>query len=164
VKLKPVRSSILRALGKFGGRSRDLKTGTLIQGAWQEIVGELMSRYCHPIQVVGSRLKIGVTSPVWLSEMDYFKDTLLDNIQKTLGSKVITEVSFSMIERVPAALPMPLESRIEDVHEPSTDESEKMEQALSSIADPELRERMRRVLKKSLARYGNDPESGIGQS
>ena len=159
----PIRRAVLRALGKFGGRSRDLKTGAAIQRSWKEIVGELMSRYCHPLQVNGHRLSIGVTSPVWLAEVEFLKDTLLDNIQKALGEKAIREVSFCMIEEAPKPLAGLPQFEKPVFEEPSPETSLRLEEALTKIGDPDLREQVRRVLKKSLSRYTHDRTGSPGK-
>ena len=128
--------------------------GYRLQLAWPRIVGELMTRYLFPVDVSGNRLTIGVTSAVWMQEAEYQRDTLLSNISAELGPGAIQVLAFRMlpqapraesgraVAKAPPAPPAPI----------SADERAHLDVELARIADPALREQLRRILEKSLAR------------
>jgi len=131
--------------------AQDLHLAAIISQAWSKIVGEPMCRYCFPIQVKRRRLKVGVTSTVWLTEATYLKDMFLTNVQKIVGPRAITDVSFSVLRKAPL---IPERKRKEIVSNGevvlSCSQRTHLEEALNNIQDLELREQMRRVLIKSL--------------
>jgi hypothetical protein len=100
-------------------------------------------------------LTIGVTSAVWKQEAEYQRDTLLTNIARALGSRAIRSIAFSMLPKAPprttpSPAPAPPPSR-----PLSAESAAHLEQELARIADPEIREKMRRILVKSLSRQPN---------
>lgn len=149
--------SLGRGLADLPGRGRDLKLGYRLQLAWARIVGELMTKYLFPVDVSGAKLTIGVTNAVWMQEAEYLRDTLLANISKELGPGAVRELAFRMLPQAPAA---PARHRpaapLTPVPPPpplSADERAHLDAELARISDPALREQMRRILEKSLARH-----------
>jgi hypothetical protein len=150
-----VASALSRSLTGLPGRGRDLKLGYRLQLAWPRIVGELMARYLFPVDVSGDRLTIGVTSAVFMQEAEYQRDSLLSNISKEVGEGTIRQLSFRMLPKAPkAAPPPPKKSVTTDAPRPLSDEqAAHLEEELKRIADPALREQMRRVLSRALERH-----------
>jgi hypothetical protein len=170
--------ALTSGLARLPGRGRDLKVGYRLQLAWPAIVGEMMSRYLFPVDVSGDRLVIGVTSAVWMQEAEYQKDVLLANIARELGSTAIKGVTFRMLAQAPEvpelaralakpAAPAPAspwvpKAAVSDApagpaaapQAPALppEKAAELEAELARIADPALREQMRRILTRSLAR------------
>jgi hypothetical protein len=153
-----MQTALTRSLSGLPGRGNDLKLGYRIQLAWPKIVGEMMARFMFPVDVHGDRLSIGVTSSVWMQEAEYQRDTLLANIAAELGSKAIRHLAFKMLPQAPGkpalagANPAP-QAAPEPPRALTESEEAHLASELERIADPGLREQMRRVLAKSLQRY-----------
>lgn len=171
--------ALTSGLARLPGRGRDLKVGYRLQLAWPAIVGEMMSRYLFPVDVSGDRLVIGVTSAVWMQEAEYQKDVLLANIARELGGTPIKQLSFRMLPQAPelpelaralakpapaaaSASPWVPKAAVSDAPTSSaaapaapalTPAQERaLEAELARIADPALREQMRRILTRSPGR------------
>lgn len=175
--------ALTRSLAKLPGRGRDLKIGYRLQLAWSAIVGEMMGRYLFPVDVSHDRLVIGVTSAVWMQEAEYQKDVLLANIARELGSASIKHLSFRMLpvapvpvelarsvekpKAAPAASPWVPRAAVSDqapaapaspaMPALSEEQAAQLETELARIRDPALREQLRRILTRSLARASRDP-------
>lgn len=140
-----------RVLGRFRNRANDLKIGAKLGKVWPDVVGEVMQRFCHPVGISGKTLTVGITSPVWMAELEYHKVTLLDNLEKALGKRCITSIQLTMLQEafIPAR-----QQRVGAPSEPTEplppEKSDQLERDLERISDPQLREQMRRVLKKSM--------------
>ena len=150
----PTSQIVKRALAQFRGRGKDVRLGALLTRAWPNIVGELMGRFCFPVGIVGHELTVGVTSSVWLAEAKYQEDLFLENIAKHLGPKAIQRVRFTMLAKPPEGLVKPAKSilEVQEDRELSDSQKAKLEKDLEKIPDPALREQLRRVLTKALAR------------
>lgn len=150
-------TALTRGLSSLPGRGRDLKLGYRIQLAWPRIVGELMARYLFPVDVSGDKLVIGVISAVFLQEAEYQRDSLLANISAELGAGAIRHLQFRMLPSAPPPLPGPTAGPPPAPELPerplTADEEAHLTRELQQIADPALREQMRRILSKALRRY-----------
>jgi len=147
-----VGSALTRGLAKLPGRGHDLKMGYRLQQVWPKLVGEMMARYMFPVDVSGDRLTVGVTSAVFLQEAEYMRDGLLVNLARELGEGRIRHLAFKMLPAAPKVATAPKTAM--PVAKPlSHSETDHLERELARITDPELREKMRRVLSKSLERY-----------
>ena len=158
---RPIRvgSTLGRGLSGLPGRGRDLKQGYRLELAWPRIVGEMMARYLFPVDVSGDKLTVGVTSAVFMQEAEYQRDSLLANIARELGSGVIRHLAFRMLPKAPKPYtpPAPAKAPAKPAAPPSSPlsgaEAAHLEKELERIADPGLREQMRRILARSLERY-----------
>lgn len=148
-----------RGLAGLPGRGRDLKLGYRLQLAWPKIVGELMAKYLFPVDVTGSKLTIGVTNSTWMQEAEYQRDTLLANIASELGPRQIETLAFKMLPQSPAVPAKKVKARVGPAPQPpppptlSAEQRAHLETELARIADPTLREQLRRILEKSFARH-----------
>ena len=76
--------------GKFEQRHRHLA----IWRQWSEIVGPRMADRAFPLAVRKGVLLVRVMDSVWLNELSLHKPVILENIQKAVGSKKISDVRF----------------------------------------------------------------------
>lgn len=115
-----------------------------------------MARYLFPVDVSGDRLTIGVTSAVFLQEAEYQRDSLLSNISRELGEGSVRQLAFKMLPKAPGSPPPPTKKNVTtDAPRPLTEaQAAHLDEELKHIADPTLREQMRRVLSRSLERSG----------
>ena len=61
---------------------------------WPQVVGELIASKTRPKRVRGSRLWVEVKSSAWMSELLYWKPTLIARINKSLGGRIIEDIIF----------------------------------------------------------------------
>jgi predicted nucleic acid-binding Zn ribbon protein len=104
---------------------------------WNEAVGEQIARNASPVLVRGDVLHVNVSSSVWVQQLQFLRDTMLEKINANLSGRKIKDIRFK-IGPLPAAPPQhdaaaPL---------PELDDNEKLATQAESarISDPELRE------------------------
>jgi hypothetical protein len=148
-------STVGRTMSRFRGRGSDIRTGAELAKVWSKVIGEPLGRFCFPVDIQGKTLTIGVTNAVWKAEIEYLRETLLANLDTHLGKKRITSIRLRMLARPPAtftppkpATPMDPVPTVPKALSPAQEEH--LNRDLEQIKDPELRERMRRVLLKAL--------------
>jgi hypothetical protein len=150
VKPRALKCAISRALKRSRVSSSDLQLAAKISLAWVKIVGEPMRQFCFPVKVNNGRLKIGITSQVWLAEAIYLKDVFLKNVQAIVGNRIVG-VDFSILSKEPLKTGKVVERALVESKGKVTEvQSDLMNKALENIRDPELRENVRRVLIKSV--------------
>ncbi len=114
---------------------------------WEEIVGSQLAAVAQPENVRSHVLFVTVTHPIWQQELLFYQSKLLRNIHNVLGEVPITRLHVSLAssappaparELPPVARPLPLTAAEEQQVHAGTD----------GIADPDLRELVRRVWRK----------------
>ncbi|MBI4860445.1 MAG: DUF721 domain-containing protein [Candidatus Riflebacteria bacterium] len=159
MKPTPLGQALKRTLRAFKGRGKDIAKAARITSAWTRIVGEWMASQSRPVEVRGDRLKVGFSSPVWMTEAEYLSDQLIANLDEVLGKGAITHLSFCLLASIDPRWaqrigPGRSDEPADPIPEPvlTDDQNRRLEQHLLNIPDPSLRDRMRRILKKALTR------------
>ena len=67
-----------------------------IQKYWKEIVGEAIYNNAQPLNIIQGVLKVGVSSSVWMQQLQFMKDTLKDNINKRLKRQIISDIRLEL--------------------------------------------------------------------
>ncbi len=108
----------------------------LLYRLWQDAVGEGVARNASPALVRGGVLHVNVTSSVWVQQLHFLRDMLLEKINAGLSGTKIHDIRFKI--GPVAALPQE-PGRQEPL--PELDESERQaaETESAHIEDPELR-------------------------
>ena len=103
---------------------------------WNEAVGEQIARNASPVLVRGDVLHVNVSSSVWVQQLQFLRDTMLEKINANLSSRKIKDIRFK-IGPLPAAPPQHAAASL-----PELDDNEKLATQAESarISDPELRE------------------------
>ncbi|HEY2919878.1 MAG TPA: DUF721 domain-containing protein [Candidatus Binatia bacterium] len=116
---------------------------------WNEIVGKTIARNAQPEKIRNGTLFIKVTSPVWMQQLQFMKNMIVDKLNQRLKQEIVKNIFF-MVGRIDAAEEEALEqSRANQT--PETAEREVNEEFLTSIDDAEIREAFKKLL-KSFAR------------
>lgn len=68
--------------------------------AWSEVVGPKVARHSRAVSFRDGILIVEVENPAWMTELTYLKRRLVNDLNRRLGSSVITEVKL-----VPASSP-----------------------------------------------------------
>jgi predicted nucleic acid-binding Zn ribbon protein len=59
---------------------------------WDAIVGKTIATHTRPTGIHYRKLYIVVDNPVWLQEISFYKDDLVNNVNKYFGKNVVSGV------------------------------------------------------------------------
>ena len=90
--MQHIRHAIEKLLRKTG-----LEKGVAQQNAlfvWSEVVGERVAENTTAEKIDHGVLMVRTTTPAWRQELQFQKNTIIKNLNKKLGKKVIKDVRF----------------------------------------------------------------------
>lgn len=119
---------------------------TEIKKSWYSLFKDPLSSHMWPSKLSEGEILLNVDSPVWLQELNYYKEDII----KKLNSYGIKEVRFRL-GRVSTRTMSEVKSQKSKVRRFSTEEISYIDNAVSEITDPELRETVRRAIEKAIA-------------
>lgn len=61
---------------------------------WQEIVGAHISNYSRPVDYKKRVLIVAVSNPTLLTELQFFKDTLIEKVNAYMETKWVAHIRF----------------------------------------------------------------------
>ena len=147
----------------LSGSFSTLKIPALLREAkilksWPICVGKGIARNARADRLIGSTLHCVVSSATWMSELNYQKRTIIDRINRELGEEAVTEIVFKPgpVEPpadgdAPGGSSAPPSAMEEDAGY-GTESPEKrrfIDEAVSGVRDPALRDAIERALKKA---------------
>ena len=140
--LAPVLAQALRQRG-FG----HLVLFARIVQHWCSIAGPQLATVAQPesIDKYSRVLFVTVRDAIWLQQVTFYQAQLLENMRRILGDVPITKLHFTLAM---SALRPPGLSSPEEVLEPvplTAVEEQQVQEGTAGIADPELREAVRRA-------------------
>ena len=112
---------------------------------WQAIAGPQLAAVTQPESIRARVLFVTVSDAIWLQQITFYQAQLLKNIRRILGDVPIAKLHFTLAmssSRQPVLSPP-----AEDL-EPlplTAAEEQQMQEGTASIADPDLRETVRRA-------------------
>jgi predicted nucleic acid-binding Zn ribbon protein len=112
---------------------------------WCAIAGPQLTAVTQPESIRARVLFVTVSDAIWLQQITFYQTQLLENIRNVLGDVPITKLHFTLARsssRQPV-LPPP-EEDLEPLPLTAVEEQQ-MQEGITSIADPELRETVRRA-------------------
>jgi predicted nucleic acid-binding Zn ribbon protein len=118
--------------------------GQIIQH-WQAIAGPQLAAVTQPESIRARVLFITVSDAIWLQQITFYQAQLLENMRSVLGNVAITRLHFTLA--MSSARRPVLSSPAEEL-EPlplTVAEEQQMQDGTASIADPDLREAVRRA-------------------
>ena len=63
---------------------------------WDEVVGPEISKNAQPSWIKKGRLRIKVSDPIWLQELEFTGETIRDRLNKKLGRKAVEKLEFRL--------------------------------------------------------------------
>ena len=131
----------------LGSLFRDLKVEDRMAYArlsttWRYAVGEQISRNAYPVGLRDGILFVNVANSVWMQQLVFLKQEILEKLAKDLGAIKLKDIRFK-IGPLPRAF---CESGTKPLPELSARERELIARQTEPIADPELRDMFRRVI------------------
>jgi len=110
---------------------------------WEKGVGERIARVASPLSMRDGTLTVGVTNAPWLQELQLLKREIITRLNGLLGGRVIRDIFFrSAGPRHTPHDPSPPPRLRELSHE----ELQAIRDQVSRITDPELADRLSRLL------------------
>jgi predicted nucleic acid-binding Zn ribbon protein len=112
---------------------------------WSDIAGPQLAAVTQPQSIRARVLFITVSDAIWLQQITFYQAQLLENIRSVLGDVAITRLHFTLVmssSQQPALAP----PKQEPGPVPLTAvEQQQMQASTAGIADPDLREAIRRA-------------------
>lgn len=109
---------------------------------WNEVVGDVIARNAQPEKIRHGTLFVKVSSPVWMQQLQYMKETITEKLNQAIGREVVRNVFFvvgnvqAAVAEKPASGPPPeaaeAPARLDDA-------------MLGAIADPDVRRAFKRL-------------------
>lgn len=63
---------------------------------WSDVVGETLGAHSCPAAMKGTQLLVHVNSTVWLHEMRFLKEDLIDAANRLLGQPLVKDIKFKV--------------------------------------------------------------------
>jgi hypothetical protein len=111
---------------------------------WLEIAGPLVSRNATPLSLRNGILTIVVRNHAWAQELQMSKTTMIGRIRETVGERIpVSDIRFTV------GTPDPVEETDEPPRKEPPPPAGPDPDGLSAIADPETRESLRALHRRS---------------
>ena len=114
---------------------------------WNEVVGKTIALNAQPEKIRNGTLFVKVTSPVWMQQLQFMKEMIVEKLNGRLKSEVVKTIFF-MVGHIDAPESESVEA-METQDNPTPRPID--EHFLQSIDDPAIREAFKKLL-KSFAR------------
>ena len=156
------KTETLRDLLTELARSRDFEPKMLEQkvfGLWREILGTHLGKITAPVSLSDGVLKISTEYPPVKTELSFRKQKIIADLNAELGHPILTDLQVEVRQaheatpdppkrpptnaktsKTAASTPHP-----SDVHTPTAEESEQIEQAIVDVTDPDLKISLRQL-------------------
>lgn len=122
-----------------------------LQREWSRLFNEPLSLHTYPVELKDGELLINVDSPLWLQELKFFKGDMLGKLR----AYRIASIRFKHGRVYRSRRTAPATGTPDTAHGKkgiSASEREWIEQIVSEIKDPELRDHLRALLEKAAMR------------
>jgi hypothetical protein len=111
---------------------------------WNDIVGKTIAVNAQPEKIRNGTLFVKVTSPVWMQQLQFMKQMIAEKLNQRLKREIVKNIFF-VVGRIDS--PSPPEAA-PAVPSAAMDQEPKVDQQfLETVADPELRQAFKRLLK-----------------
>ncbi|WP_089718044.1 DUF721 domain-containing protein [Candidatus Entotheonella palauensis] len=151
-KLEPLAPLLTQTLERRGlGRVALLSR---LQQHWPEIVGPQLAKVAQPEGLRSRVLFISVVDAVWLQQLKFYQSHVLQNMRRALGDVPIHRLHCTLAApaRVVRPTEAPAQAKSAEAGQPplplTAEEERQVITSTDSIADPELRELVRRTWRK----------------
>lgn len=138
-------SPILKGIIKDFGLEKGI-AGALLQIRWKELVGPQIASHTYPAEIRFDTLSLRVDSAVWMHQLSFLKREIIEKCNRLLGNESIRKLQLR-IGPLPAAVETAEETAAPE-GECTAEEAAFIEQQLLSIPDLELKEAVRRALRR----------------
>jgi hypothetical protein len=124
-----------------------------LQEIWSHAVGSQIAAHTSPDRLKKDSLFVKVSSPIWMQQLHFLKEEIIDKINRQMGEQFIRNIFFSIGEISPTAhmnqdpvcffpASFPLRGKDKKI----------VEESISSVSDQDLKEILKRVMTKDIIR------------
>lgn len=124
-----------------------------LQEVWIKAVGSRIANQTSPERLHKGSLFVKVSSPVWMQQLHFLKEEMIEKINRQMDDHSVRDIFFSIGEVLPSA---------HTDHDPAPffpesfplkgKDKQVIEQSIASVSDQELKEILKRVMTKDLIR------------
>lgn len=152
--MEPLSRILYRIIKQYGMQSKMLEYN--VSQRWSEIVGEKIAGHTMPSHIKYRKLCVLVDSSVWMQELTFLKDRIIEQINKVTGTKLVNDIYFKIaqIETPETQSPDLAGSQdpaegIKKMEKDLTEEERLLiEECTRPIRDPALRDQVRNTIIK----------------
>ncbi|MBI3754531.1 MAG: DUF721 domain-containing protein [Deltaproteobacteria bacterium] len=133
--------------------SPDLETfgkGFLVYKIWPKAVGPGIAKRARPLKLSGKILSVTVDTSAWMEELKYLKEDIIKKINDELKERTVEDIVFRLgkIPEKDNATPHPAIRPSQSQRQLTQKEINAIDRLVSPIRDDELREIIRRAIKR----------------
>src|SRR5574340_236836 len=115
-----------------------------LAAAWHQAVGERIAAHARPEKLQRDTLFVRVSDSVWMQQLHFLKQDILEKINQLLVGKEVKNIHFSLGDvSPPAAAQGPT---LADTRPLKARDLKMIEENTASLTDPELRDILRNVM------------------
>ena len=63
---------------------------------WDEVVGDPIAGHAQPSWIKNGRLRVKVSDPIWLQELEFVEETIKEKLNAKLGRKAVKRIEFRL--------------------------------------------------------------------
>jgi len=63
---------------------------------WAEVVGPAISRNAQPLWIKSGRLRVMVSDPIWLQELEFLERDMREKLNQRLGRQAVKKIEFRL--------------------------------------------------------------------
>ncbi len=63
---------------------------------WDEVVGPAIAEHAQPSNIKKKQLRVRVAEPIWLQELEFVADTIIEKLNRRLGRKAVEKIIFRL--------------------------------------------------------------------
>jgi hypothetical protein len=145
--LTGVSQEMTSVLRKLGTGNREIHPE--IWARWHDIVGPDLAKRTLPRRLAGKTLLLAVSNSAWMHELSYLRTLIVERIAEEVGPNIVRAVRLVLATNMPMRPTLPPAPPPEPL--PDTPLPEEIHQAVEKVADPLLKETLRKAAKANLA-------------
>ncbi len=127
-----------------------------LQRQWSEVVGPQIASHTDPTEARRGILYIAVDSAAWLHELSFFKQEILGKVNRFFGAGEARvnalHLKIGTLPPPPSLLPAPTKTLSPAIREADRAEAAWIEQQLTALTDPTLRDAISQAIQPHLRR------------
>lgn len=66
----------------------------VIWAVWEDAVGKAIACRARPLWIKNGCLRVNVSDSIWLQELEYFKETIIEKLNGKLGRNAVQRIDF----------------------------------------------------------------------
>jgi hypothetical protein len=63
---------------------------------WDDVVGDPIAKNARPAWIKDRRLRVEVTNPIWLQELEFIKENIRERLNGRLGREAVERIEFKL--------------------------------------------------------------------